>query len=49
MLEIVLAFLVAVSLLLHHPKVKAKILASKTKADDLLLKGVDTVKDLLKK
>jgi hypothetical protein len=42
-----LAVLTALSLLLHIPAVADRIKASKTKADDMLLEGVDMAKDAL--
>lgn len=49
MLETILVVATALSLVLHLPWVQAKIKASKTKADDFLVDGVDAVKDSLKK
>lgn len=47
MLETILVVATALSLILHLPWVMAKIKASQNKVDDLLVEGVDKVKDAL--
>lgn len=46
-METILVILTALSLLLHLPAVQRFIAKTKTKADDLLVVGVDKAKDAL--